>query len=105
MRPIPPKLKAELAADPYYKICARWKEGGCEGRITWEHAFTYAGKQINERWAIIPLCWHHHLGPGLNKAKNQQIALARATPEDLAKYPKVDWEAERKRINYILNNQ
>ncbi len=47
MRPISPKLREQMANDPYYKYCAR---GGpdCNGRITWEHCFTYAGKQINE---------------------------------------------------------
>jgi hypothetical protein len=96
LRPIPAKLKRQLEADPYYKTCARWREGGCEGRITWEHAFIYAGHQINEKWAIIPLCEHHHLGPGLNKQINQKIALARATAEDFKKYPKFDWRQMKK---------
>lgn len=55
MRKIPQKLRDELAADPYYKTCAR-KSGECSGRITWEHAVIYAGRQVNERWAIVPLC-------------------------------------------------
>lgn len=88
-----------MSVDPYYQVCAR-KNGECQGRITWEHAFIYAGKQINEKWAIIPLCVYHHLGEGLVKNENQRIALARATPEDLAKYPNFDWE---KRRNYLNN--
>lgn len=95
MRPIPKKLKFEIQSDPYYDKCARAKEGGCDGRITWEHAYVYAGKQINEKWAIVPLCWYHHLGAGLDKRKNQLLALQRATPEDLAKYPKMDWQKYR----------
>lgn len=98
MRPISKKLKFEIQGDPYYDKCARAKEGGCDGRITWEHAFIYAGKQINEKWAIIPLCRYHHLGDGLDKRKNQLIALQRATPEDLAKYPKTDWEQLKKSL-------
>ncbi len=88
-----------MAVDPYYQICAR-KNSECQGRITWEHAFIYAGKQINEKWAIIPLCVYHHLGEGLVKNENQRIALERATPEDLAKYPNFDW---KKRRNYVNN--
>lgn len=90
MRPIPSKLKNQILEDDYYRRCAR-QDQFCEGRITWEHCFVYAGKQVNEKWAIIPLCWHHHLGKGLDKAVNRAIAIARATAEDLAKYPKKDW--------------
>jgi len=103
MSPIPAKLKAEIESDPYYRLCARSSEGDCSGRITWEHAFIYAGKQIQERWAIIPLCWFHHLGEGLNKAKNQIIALSRATAEDFAKYPRIDWSKLQQRLTYELS--
>ncbi len=91
MRPIPLKLKNTLAADPYYEQCAR-SGHDCQGPITWEHAFIYAGKQINEAWAIIPLCVYHHLGAGLNKRVNEYIALRNATEEQLAKYPRVNWK-------------
>ena len=94
MRPIPPKLREQMANDPYYKKCAR-SSLECKGRITWEHAWIYGGKQINEVWAIIPLCVYHHLEEGLNKHENQKIALQRATKEDLDKYPKKDWEKEK----------
>ncbi len=87
MRPISPKLRRQIAEDPYMKVCAR-SDYDCKGRITWEHAFIYAGRQINEAWAIIPLCEYHHLGKGLNKKINQEIALNRATEQDLNKYPK-----------------
>lgn len=99
IRPIPEKLKQELVADEYYSRCARVKTGDCYGRITWEQAFIYAGKQINKRWAIIPLCEYHHLRNGLDKGENQRIALARATPDDLAKYPNFDWEKRRKYLH------
>lgn len=90
MNNLPTKLREELAADPYYRFCARADEN-CAGRITWEHAFEYAGRQIQERWAIIPLCWFHHLGAGLNKTINRQIAVVRATPEDRKRYPRLPW--------------
>lgn len=83
------------------KRCDRAKDGGCDGRLTKEHAWIYAGKQIQEVWAVIDLCWHHHLGTGLNKNKNQLISLRKATEEDLAKYPKKDWNFERRRLEYI----
>ena len=88
MRKIPNKLRDELAFAPYYKVCAR-KNDDCAGRITWEHACYYAGRQINERWSIIPLCVRHHLGDKFAKNINQAIAYSRATDEDLQKYPKL----------------
>ena len=105
MSPIPEKLREELANDPYYQVCARLKDGDCEGRITWEHAWIYAGKQIQERWAIIPLCWHHHLGAGLEKPKNQYIALMRATPAELAKYPNKNWAEELRRLKLFYKEE
>lgn len=90
MKPIPVKLRKSMNADPYYKTCARL-DAECSGRITFEHAFIYAGRQIQEKFAIIPLCWHHHLGEGLVKIENQRIAASRAIKEDRAKYPSLNW--------------
>lgn len=87
-----------MSEDPYYSVCCRGSEGSCDGRITWEHSFIYAGKQINEKWAIIPLCEYHHGvgkfqdGGDLDKELNQYIALSRALEEDLKKYPRKDWK-------------
>ena len=89
MRPIPQRLKNLLAKRP--QICARRGEGGCDGRITWEHVWVYARKQINEPWAIIFLCWRHHLGDLLDKEKNEWLSLQKASWNDLAKYPKKNW--------------
>lgn len=85
--------------------CERWKEGTCKGRLTKEHAWIYGGKQIQEIWACLDLCWEHHLGEGLNKKLNQLIALNRATPQDLAKYPNRDWVKERRRLEYDLKQE
>ena len=93
MSPIPQKLRKQLSEDPEYKICARAMRSGhggeCRGRITFEHAILYANRQVQERWAIIPLCVYHHLGVGLNKRWNINYALSRATREELAKYPRL----------------
>jgi len=106
MRPIPPTLKKEMEADPYYKICARRKDGGCAGRVTWEHTIIYAGKQLNEKWAIIPLCERHHAVDNyqdngiLDKNENIRIALNRATDIELKAISKAqDYIAIRDRLN------
>jgi len=113
MRPIPPKLREEMNDDPFYHKCARaefLKDHECEADpvtrrlIEWDHCFTYAGRQINELWAILPVCFYVHRGAGFNKEINQWIALNRATSEDFAKYPKFDWFQRRKYLNSKYGN-
>lgn len=90
---MPQKLRDDLACDANYRGCCA-KDKNCSGRITWEHALYYAGKQIQEKWAIIPLCWYHHLGEGLVKDFNEWVALNRLfrnnewLKEAKKKYPK-----------------
>lgn len=98
-----------METNPYYKICARRVTDGsnCAGRITWEHAMIYAGKQVNEEWAIIPLCERHHGvnnyqdGGVLDKQMNQYIALSRATEEELDRYPKSNWKHQLKYLKTL----
>ena len=105
MSKIPEKLLMDILADPYYDKCARQKDGGCEGRITFEHSLYYAGRQIQEKFAIIPLCARHHgvnewMDRGLlDKEKNEQIAVNRMTKKDEHKYPNVDWKQKRAYLN------
>lgn len=105
MRQISPRVKKVIDTDKYYRTCARWEDGNCTYHITMEHALIYEGRQIDEVWAIIPLCTYHHAvnecqdGKGLDKSKNVWIALNRATDEDLLKYPKRDFIHERLMLN------
>lgn len=81
------------------------KDHECEGRITWEHVFKYAGRQINELWAIIFLCEKAHsvgqwMDTGiLDKQINEWIAINRMTPEDEAKYSRFSWRQRRSYLN------
>lgn len=96
MRPISKKNKEAIDRDPYFKVCAR-RGPDCDGRVTIEHAFIYAGQQIDELWAFLPLCAYHHAvdqyqdGGDLNKELNEHLCLCRATLLDLARYPRRDW--------------
>ena len=108
MRKIPTALRDQIAADPYYSRCARVVHGRCDGRITWEHAFVFAGKQINEPWCLLPLCEYHHSvgrdqdGPGLDKQVNLWIALNRADDERLGRFSKaINLKAKRDYLNSI----
>jgi len=103
---IPKPLLKEILDDTYYKKCVRHKEGSCKGRITFEHTHIYGGKQIQEKWAIIPLCAFHH-GVGvyqdkgdLKKELGQWIALTRATDEELERISKaIDYKARKNYLN------
>lgn len=100
MRPIPPTMRDEMAKDDFYKKCVigSWT---CDGPVEWHHVFIYAGRQINEKWAILPACHLHHGMVKTSKTIREEfesISLQLATPEDLAKYPKKDW---RQIIKYL----
>lgn len=108
MRKIPIKMLKEMLSDPVYSVCARKDdpEHQCEGRITLEHALIYAGKQINAKWAIVPLCAKAHSvdqfqdGGDLDKDRNVWIALNRATNEELIAVSKaINYLSVRDRLN------
>lgn len=88
--------------------CMRAEEGNCQGRVTKEHAIIYAGKQLQEEWAILDICEFHH---GVNnfqdrgdldKEKHVWIALNRAPEARLIELSKgEDKVALRDRLNLI----
>lgn len=106
---MPPELREEIGNDPEYSRCALLglQFGPCEGRITREHALIHAGKKIQTRWSIIPLCAAHHevdfhqdAGTGAPKDARVWVALNRASDEDLYPYSKViNYVRERSRLN------
>lgn len=109
MRKIAPELKTLLLSDSDYKKCLRqvWlQDHVCRGRITWEHAIIYKGQQLNERWAIIPICAYAHSVDKwqdsgiLNKEINEWIAINRATDEELQAVSKaVNYKQKREYLN------
>ena len=111
MRRISQRVKNEILNDPFYRICARAKllhDHKCEGRLSFEHTLTFAGRQVDEVFAIIPLCDLAHgigqfLNSGgiLNKQINEWIALNRATDAELEKYSRADWKWKKDYLNKI----
>lgn len=77
MHAIPIAVRHMLEIDPFMKRCI-WDNEDCQGRVEWEHALIYAGKQVQVWWAIVPCCTFHHRGKGLDKGFNQAVAFARA---------------------------
>jgi len=98
MKPISPKVKKILERDPEMKKCV-WC--GTTNDITWEHAWIYRNRQIDEAWAIVALCRHHHTGNGHTaKIKDycRWVSLLKATTcwdELIKKYPKHNWLIEK----------
>lgn len=69
--------------------------GPCSGRIEWHHVWEYAGRQINEKWAIVGACHEHHEGVKRDrKVKDafERHSLAMLTAEEASKYPKKNWK-------------
>ena len=90
-------MRDDIASRGINKKCALQGAGYglCSGKIQWHHVWIYAGRQINEPWAIVGACESHHeeVGRGgIVLEAFQKVSLSRATDEDLRKYPKKDWK-------------
>lgn len=60
MRAIPQKLKKELESDSWYSRCCITGYTKYYTKIDWHHAFIFAGRQVNEKWCILPLAQSIH---------------------------------------------
>lgn len=119
MNNMPRKLRKELDTDPYYHTCARQDMAGhvCAGRITWHHEIIVAGRQLQEGWAIVPLCEKAHgVGKWLDLHEKDPemtlwIALNQAPEgrlEELTRLGGVDYIRRRTYLNQkygALNTQ
>lgn len=108
MNNVPKRIRKHWSSNTEKSVCLRADEGNCAGRLTKEHAIIYAGKQLQEEWAILDICEYHHgvnkfMDTGhLDKQKHVWIALNRATDDELRRISKaVDYIALRSRLNLI----
>ena len=96
MRPIPKKMLREMLEDPFYQKCCITGSNN----VSLEHSVIFAGRQVNEKWAIVPLRRDLNTShpPVEVKEKCRLIAFSRATEEDFNKYPKAKerWKQEYK---------
>lgn len=109
MNNIPAKLRRQLSVDPEYSRSAPCMLRGyhvCGGRNTWEHALIFAGRQIQERFAIINVCaaaqevYEFQDAHTMDKERNRWVALNRATEEELSRYSRaINYFHERDRLN------
>lgn len=102
MNPIPSKTKQELADSPYMKRCV---VPGCgNALVEWNHALIYSGRQINETYAIVPLCQYHHRGNNGTiwepvKLWCEWLAITRGIDKLVVDYSKFNWEQRLKYLN------
>jgi len=102
MRPIPQDLKIEMESDPFYSRCCITGQHKTSVKIDWHHNLIYAGKQVNEKWCILPLAEDVHEKIVRYKEKCDWIMLNRGTDDQLRKYSKAkDLIRERDRLNKI----
>jgi len=104
---IPMHIRRELDSDPFMDACVyTWfdPEHECQGHIEWEHPWIYDKTKIQERWALVPLCYGFHRGTGFNKEIGRLVSLLRMRPEEIeeakAKYPRFTEEREQK-LSYL----
>lgn len=102
---IPGAVRRQMQDDPFMGCCIyRWIHPGvheCEGARAepeWEHAFKYAGRKVQERWAIVPVdSVMHRVRP--NKEIHQLVGLLRMTAserdEARTKYPRLEETFDR----------
>lgn len=106
MNNIPAKLKKEMAADPYYQKCAITGALAKNTKVEWHHNLIFAGKQVQEKWCIIPLRADIHEQIVKYKERVDHIMLNRATDDELRRYSKArDLIRERDRLNKIYGTR
>ncbi len=106
MRPIPIALRAELEPLPRMKICHLC---GSRTEIEWNHALIYSGRQVNELYAIVALCKHHHRGNNgtiFPDAKHvcEIFAIENGLEHLKLNYPRFPWEQHLKYLKSIYES-
>lgn len=110
MTQIPQKIRKMIDTDPFYKTCALFAQHGhvCNGRITMDHTIIFAGRQLQELWAIVPICAQGHGVDSFQddattkKELRTWVSLNRAKIDELSAISKaVSWVRERDRLNDI----
>lgn len=95
MRPLSVKTKKNLKDKCF--ICGAQP-------VEQHHSIIWGGRQIDEVFAIIPLCVYHHRGNSGRIWKEVQercesYSIKEGLSELLIKYPKTDWEQRMLYLN------
>lgn len=87
-KPIPKKMRDEMAEDSFMKSCCLQGFDSCSGRIEWHHNLIYASNRVNEKFCILPLCSEHHKKESRYKKILNRIMVWRATYDECRRYSK-----------------
>lgn len=93
-----------MSIDRFYGRCCLWSLYDCSQGLEWHHVWIYGGRQINEKWAIVPACKFHHDSVKNNKKVKElfeRVSLVIATERELKKYPNFDWKQYKKYLKII----
>ena len=116
MRPLPIKHRRVLREAGFWsnECC----HPNCYSRdIALEHAFVYAGKQINELWNYVRTCRKHNVGVvGIEKDFNRWVAICqylnflteKEKIENVVRYRKFDFMLEYRRLlnfEFVINKR
>ena len=88
MRPIPPKLKDNMSSDPYYKKCC--VTGSTSEKIDFHHNLIFGGRQVNEKFCILPLAKSIHDNIVKYKEICDWIMWSRANEDEIRRYSKAN---------------
>ncbi len=75
-----------MSNDPYYSKCCI--TGSTSEKIDWHHNLIFGGKQVNEKFAILPLAKSVHDKITQYKEKCDWIMWNRATHQQIEFYSK-----------------
>lgn len=97
MRAISRRVRKLIDADPEYNVCMlkAYPAHICGGRLTREHALIHAGRQMDEKFAIISCCAkgqevdQYQDAHTMDKKLNMWVAINRASDEELREISKV----------------
>jgi hypothetical protein len=104
MNHIPKKLNDDMNTDPFYRTCCLKRFGGCGGRVERHHALIFAGRQVQEKFCILPACHEHHEIARRKdiKEKFDWVLLNRANEQEIQRISKsTNYSRERDRLNNI----
>jgi hypothetical protein len=100
---IPSKLNNELNEDSYYKKCCFYFDHSCFGKLERHHNLIIAGKQVQMKECILPLCQtvHDMARNTIIKEKLDLIMLERMTQDQRLSISKaINYE---QRLKYLRN--
>lgn len=92
MRPIPNKMREEMGRDPYYQRCCITGRPRGVVKVEWHHNLIFAGRQVNEKWCILPVSEAIHIRAREKEMKEKLdwVMLNRGTDEELLRYSKAE---------------